>query len=48
MWVYLGVNRIHGSGFMLLCGLAALAVGWRVLRAPAQAAGPAASVTVTA
>jgi hypothetical protein len=45
LWVYLGVNRIPGSGFMLLCGLSALAVGWRVLRSRAHSTSPAASVT---
>ena len=45
VWVYLGVNRILGSGFMLLCGLAAVAVGWRVFRARSQRSSPAAGLT---
>jgi phage shock protein PspC (stress-responsive transcriptional regulator) len=42
LWVWLGVNRIIGSAIMFLCGLAALAVGWRALRADSQRAGSAA------
>ncbi len=45
LWVYLHVNRFIGSGLMALCGLAAVAVGWRVLRARSQQADPAASIT---
>ena len=45
VWVYLHVNRIIGSGVMLLCGLAAVAVGWRVFRARSQRTGPPAGVT---
>ena len=39
LFVYLHVNRFIGSGFMVLCGLAAVAVGWLVFRARTPDAG---------
>lgn len=40
VWVWLGVNRVAGAGIVLLCGLAALAIGARRLSAaPLEVAG---------
>jgi hypothetical protein len=44
LWVEVGVNRFIGSAFMAFCGLVALAVGWRVLRAHSARVGAAARV----
>ena len=46
VWVWLGLDRVDGAAVVLLCALAALAVGWLGLRSSTVAAAPAAAPPV--